>query len=213
MKTVRVKICGITTKQDLKVAVNAGADALGFILEIPSSPRNITFDKAKKLIKLVPIFVESIVVIIPENIDHLKRVYEQIKPNGIQIHGEKVPEVKAIREAFPHLHIIKTIHLDCKSFESNLKSFDAILLDSIVKGKYGGTGIVQDWKLSRRVRNEIYPTCFILAGGLTPDNVKDAILTVSPYGVDVSSGVESSLGIKDPKKIKNFVKNAKMVRF
>lgn len=217
MKTARVKICGITSEHDLMTAVDAGADAVGFVVDVPSSPRNLTLDVAEKLMRLVPVFVDSIAVTVPESLASLKRVYEQLKPEGIQIHGEKFPEAHVIREVIPHTRLIKAIRsepsdVDKSSFKVSV-SFDAVLLDSYVSGKYGGTGIVHDWELSRHIRDKINPTPLILVGGLTPDNVEDAIRIVHPYAVDVSSGVESSPGVKDPSKIFEFVKNAKRVRF
>lgn len=217
MKTARVKICGITSEHDLMTAVDAGADAVGFIVDVPSSPRNLTLDAAEKLVKLVPVFVDSIAVTVPESLGSLKRIYEQLKPDGIQIHGERFPEAHAIREGIPHTRLIKAIHSEPSGVaESSLKasrSFDAVLLDSYVRGKYGGTGIVHDWELSRRIRDRLNPSLVILAGGLTPDNVEEAIRIVHPYAVDVSSGAESSPGVKDPRKVFEFVKNAKKVKF
>ena len=109
--------------------------------------------------------------------------------------------------------MIKTVYVKTgnvpRTIVENSKDFDAILLDSFNKGQYGGTGRVQDWELSRQIRQIIEPTPLILAGGLTSKNVKEAILTVQPYAVDVASGVESQPAIKDPKKVLAFIENAK----
>lgn len=212
-----MKICGITSKHDLMTAIDAGADAVGFIVNVSSSPRNLALDVAEKLVKLVPVFVDSIAVTVPESLDSLKRIYEQLKPDGIQIHGEKFPDAHVIREGMPHTRLIKAIHSEpsdvAKSSLKASRTFDAVLLDSYVRGKYGGTGIVHDWELSRHIRDRLNPTLLILAGGLTPNNVQEAIRIVHPYAIDVSSGVESSPGVKDPRKVFEFVKNAKKVRF
>jgi phosphoribosylanthranilate isomerase len=95
----------------------------------------------------------------------------------------------------------------------NSLSFDAVLLDSFVNGKYGGTGRVHDWKLSRNIRDRLNPIPLILAGGLTPFNVTEAVKIVHPYAVDVSTGVESSPGVKDSRKMFEFINNAKKVKF
>ena len=217
MKTARVKICGITSKHDLMTAVDAGADAVGFVVDVPSSPRNLTLDVAENLVKLVPVYVDSTAVTVPESLGSLKRIYEQLKPDGIQIHGEKLPEAHQVREAIPHTHLIKAIPSKPGDVaESSLKawrSFDAVLLDSYVNEKYGGTGTVHNWELSRQMRDKLNPTLLILAGGLTPDNVEEAIRIVHPYAVDVSSGVESSPGVKHPRKVFEFIENAKKVKF
>jgi len=215
MRRVRVKICGITREEDLAVAVATGADAVGFIVGVPSSPRNISEEKAEKLIRLVPIFVKSVLVTVPTGIDELLKTYEKLIPDAIQIHGENLPGASTLREKLPNTPLIRGIDANSiNALEVALrvsKSFDAILLDSPALGRYGGTGIVHDWDLSKRVKQVIRPKPLILAGGLNPKNVKDAIRIVQPYAVDVSTGVESSPGIKDHEKIRAFIKNAKEV--
>jgi len=213
MRKVRVKICGITRKEDLAVAVAAGADAVGFVVGVPSSPRNLTLKKAEKLIRLVPIFVKSVLVMVPTSINELLKTYEKLSPDAIQIHGENLPEISTLREKLPNTPLIRAVNanpvnaLEVASEAS--KSFDAILLDSPARGRYGGTGLVHDWNLSKRVKQVIHPKPLILAGGLNPKNVKDAIRRVQPYAVDVSTGVESRPGIKDSEKVLAFMENAK----
>jgi len=215
MRKVRVKICGLTREEDLAIAVAAGADAVGFIVGVPSSPRNISLEKAKKLIRRVPIFVKSVLVMVPTSVDALLNTYEKLSPDAIQIHGENLPEASLLRERLPSTPLIRAIHanpvnaLEVASAAS--KSFDAILLDSSAHGKYGGTGVVHDWELSKRVNQAILPKPLILAGGLSPENVKDAIRAVQPYAVDVCTSVESRPGIKDPRKVLAFIENAKEV--
>jgi len=146
----------------------------------------------------------------------LKKIYKQLQPDGVQIYGKKYQDAQIIRKYLPYTKLIKAIHLQPDNVdESSFKfsSFDAVLIDSYVEGKYGGTGKVNDWKLSKIIRNKLDPTPLILAGGLTPNNVEKAIHIVNPYAVDVSSGVEASPGIKDPKKVIEFVQNAKKVSF
>jgi len=215
MNAVRVKICGITRKEDLDAAVAAGADAVGFVVGVASSPRNIALEKAEKLIRQVPPFVKSVLVTVPRGIDEFE-MYEKLNPDAIQIHGEKLHTAASVRLKIPNTLLIGAVNakganaLDVVSKAA--KIFDAVLLDSFANGRYGGTGIVHDWELSKRVKQAIHPKPLILAGGLTPENVAEAVRTVRPYAVDVSSGVELQPGIKDHKKIIEFIKNAKDVR-
>jgi len=215
MRKVRVKICGITREEDLAVAVAAGADAVGFIVGVPSSPRNLTLERAERLVKQVPVFVDSVVVTIPDSIDSLVKIYDRLRPTAIQIHGEKPCAASVIREKIRGARLIKTVYVKtgdtAERVREDSKAFDAILLDSFTRGQYGGTGVIHDWTLSKQIKQIIEPTPLILAGGLKPENVKDAILTVQPYAVDVASGVESQPAVKDPKKVYEFVKNVKEI--
>jgi phosphoribosylanthranilate isomerase len=215
MNAVRVKICGITRKEDLDAAAAAGADAVGFVVDVASSPRNLLLNEAEKLIRQVPPFVKSVLVTVPRSIDEFE-TYEKLNPDAIQIHGENLHAAASVRLKIPNSLLIGAVNanlakaLDVVSRASKL--FDAVLLDSFADGKYGGTGIVHDWELSKRVKQTIYPKPLILAGGLTPENVAEAVRIVEPYAVDVSSGVELQPGIKDHKKLIEFIKNAKDVR-
>ncbi len=210
MNRIRVKICGITREEDLAIVLDAGADAVGFVVGVPSSPRNISLEKAEKLIRLVPVFVKSVLVTVPTSSDALLKTCEKLRPDILQIHGENITDAFSLREEISNTPLIKAVN----SFESSLeasKSFDAILFDSFADGKYGGTGIVHDWELSKRVKQVIHPKPLILAGGLKPENIRDAIRIVQPYAVDVSSGVEVEAGIKDREKVIEFITNAKGV--
>ncbi|MEM2909842.1 MAG: phosphoribosylanthranilate isomerase [Nitrososphaerota archaeon] len=212
MTYVRVKICGITREQDLADAVDAGADAVGFVVASPLSPRNLTYERAKELIKKVPVFVDSVVVTVMADVDELLRVCNLLRPSALQIHSNNLLNAEKLRDTFPDIKLIKAINVrevsDVEYLKGSLNEFDALLLDSLAGG-YGGQGKVHDWKISRRAVEYLYPKPVILAGGLTPENVEDAVRSVRPYAVDVSSGVETSPGIKDKKKIFEFVKNAR----
>jgi phosphoribosylanthranilate isomerase len=216
LRSVRVKICGITREEDLAIAVAAGADAVGFLVGVPSSPRNLTLERAERLLRQVPIFVDSVVVTAPQNINDLVEICERLKPTAIQIHGKKYLEASEIREKIKDIHLIKTIYVKTSSLNEatieDSKIFDAILLDSFTKNQLGGTGRVHDWTLSRQIKEAVAPTPVILAGGLKPENVKEAVLKVQPYAVDVASGVELRPGIKDPEKVRAFVENAKEIK-
>jgi len=216
LRSVRVKICGITREEDLAVAVAAGADAVGFLVGVPSSPRNLTLERAERLLRQVPIFVDSVVVMAPQNINGLVEICEGLKPTAIQIHGKKNFVASEIRERIKDTRLIKTVYVTKDALKEtvieDLKTFDAVLLDSFTKGQYGGTGRVHDWTLSRQIKEAVAPLPVILAGGLKPENVKEAILTVQPYAVDVASGVELRPAVKDHEKIRAFVENAKEIK-
>ncbi len=216
MRSVRVKICGITREEDLAVAVSAGADAVGFLVGVPASPRNLTPERAETLLRQVPVFVDSVVVTAPQSIEGLAEVCETLKPTAIQIHGKKSFDASEVREMIKGTRLIKTIYVTKDALNQaaieELKAFDAVLLDSCSKGQYGGTGKVHDWVLSRQIREAVAPLPVILAGGLKPENVKEAVQTVQPYAVDVASGVELRPAIKDHEKVRAFVENAKEIK-
>jgi len=214
MSRVRVKICGIASLEDLEVAIEAGADAVGFIVDVSQSPRKLSIRKARDLIRATPVFVETVTVTVPRNLNGLEKICNALDPDIIQVHGSTLL-LKEIRERLLDRRLIGAVHAESdlvidKALEV-AKTFDAILMDSHIPGRYGGTGKTHDWKLSRRVRDAIYPKPLILAGGLTPENVEEAIGLVKPYAADVSSGVESHPGVKDRSKVFEFIKRAKQV--
>ena len=216
MRKVRVKICGITREEDLDAAVAAGADAVGFLVGVPSSPRNLTLERAKTLLRRVPVFVDSVVVTASESINGLAEICEALKPSAIQMHGKKDFDASKVREKIRDTRLIKTVYVTKDSLNETaveeLKMFDAVLLDSFIKGQYGGTGRVHDWNLSKQIKEAVVPLPLILAGGLKPENVQTAVQTVQPYAVDVASGVELRPAIKDHEKVRAFVENAKEIK-
>jgi phosphoribosylanthranilate isomerase len=216
LRRVRVKICGLTQKKDLDSAIDAGADAVGFLVGVPSSPRNLTFKRAKVLLSKVPIFINSVVVTTPKNLEWLFKICKRLKPTAIQIHGKMQLDYSKIHNKIKNIQLIKTVYVTDESLNKiatmESKTFDAILLDSFSKAQYGGTGRVHDWTLSKQIKEAIVPVPVILAGGLNPQNVQEAILKVQPYAVDVASGVELNPGIKDHKKVRAFIENAKEIK-
>lgn len=210
MSSVRVKICGITSLRDLNTAVEAGADAVGFVVDAPKSPRNLDLNTARKLVKATPIFIETVAVTILQEPSRLEKIVKEIDPDIIQIHGSD-HQYNDIRGRLPFTSLIGAIqpgsNLVMDIVKEVAEMFDAIIVDSALPDGYGGTGKVHNWDLSRRVRDILYPKPLVLAGGLNPGNVKEAIHLVKPYAVDVSSGVESRPGIKDPRKVVEFIKN------
>jgi phosphoribosylanthranilate isomerase len=214
---MKVKICGIKTEHDLKMAINAGADAVGFITEVPvDSPRKISISEASSLISKVPVFVTSVLVIMPGNAYEAINMIHEAKPTAVQIHNAlPLAELRKIKET--GVRIIKTIpvseHADTEMLIKLIKDFwgiaDAVLLDTAIDGKTGGTGVSHNWELSGKVvASAGMPV--ILAGGLTPLNVSEAVQCVRPYAVDTASGVETD-GKKDEKKVIDFINNARML--
>ncbi len=206
---MRVKICGITRKEDALLASEFGADAIG-IVNVKESKRFTDLEKAREIFRSVPPFVSRVVVAAPANLAEVEKI-EETGADHIQLHGEESPEfVREIKES-SNLNIIKQIPVTGEESIDLARSYsdivNAILLDTKVKGTMGGTGTTHDWSVSRKIVESIDKPV-ILAGGLNPDNVAEAIKEVKPYAVDVASGVESSPGIKDPEKIKNFIQNA-----
>jgi phosphoribosylanthranilate isomerase len=216
LRSVRVKICGLTREEDLAVAIDTGADAVGFLVGVPSSPRNLTLERAETLLGQVPVLVDSVVVTAPKSIDWLAKLCERLKPSAIQIHGKEQLDSSKVRDKIKYSRLIKTVYVTEDALNErvieNLKTFDAVLLDSFSKGQYGGTGKIHDWTVSRQIKEAVAPVPVVLAGGLKPENVKKAVLAVEPYAVDVASGVETSPGVKDHMKVRAFVENAKQVR-
>jgi phosphoribosylanthranilate isomerase len=212
MNRVRVKICGITSLKDLLVAVKAGADAVGFVIDVPSSPRNLTINGAKELIEATPTFVETVAVTVFKGTSHLEDISRELSPSAIQVHGSNNLH-KETRERLLNTRLIGAFQAkssqEIDAITKAADTFDIVLLDSYVPDKYGGSGVTNDWELSKLVKEAVYPKPLILAGGLKPENVKEAISVVRPYAVDVSSGVESSPGVKDRKKVFTFIKNVK----
>jgi len=205
---VRVKICGITRESDLEAAVKYGADALGFIVGFTKSPRNLSTDLAKQLMSRVPLFVAKVLVTRFGGVETLKKLYSELRPNAIQLY--ECRDLSSVKKELSNVSLILPINPERTKSIDNFNGVDALLLDSGNDEQPGGTGKTHDWNLSRSVRDNV-SVPVILSGGLTPDNVVDAITKVRPYAVDVSSGVELSPGIKDHEKISLFIRRAKSV--
>jgi phosphoribosylanthranilate isomerase len=208
----RIKVCGIMNQIELSQAVSAGVDAVGFVVEIEDSRHCLLANEAADLIKMVPIFTKSVAVIAPVDVNEAVRLAAQTRPDILQIHGSLCPEDLAELKSSVHQKLVAAIAVgfgskDAQSFAGNV---DAILLDTLAKGKLGGTGAVHDWNQSAEIAKTLLAmkVPVVLAGGLNPGNVADAIMKVKPYAVDVSSGVETA-GRKDPEKILSFVREVR----
>jgi phosphoribosylanthranilate isomerase len=210
---MRVKICGLTRLEDVNTALNEGADALGFVVDSPASPRNLAFTKAKRLMNATRVFSTAVAVTSTRDPKRMLKICTQLRPPALQLHYHTPALARLIRKQAPSTKLILTIQIRDRSSVKNAKRSsyysDAILADSPSVRGMGGTGRVADWQLAAKVRNAIAPHPLILAGGLTAKNVKTAIETVKPFAVDVSSGVERSVGLKDHEKIRRFIMNAK----
>ena len=203
---VKVKICGMTNLNDVKVAVDGGVDAVGFIF-YKKSPRSVTMQTVREIVLELPPFVDSVGVFVDETAEQINKIADRCNLDRVQLHGDESPAFcKKIRR-----RVIKAIRV--KDIQSLKKLSDypvsSFLLDTFSEDQYGGTGKVFDWNLAFPAKR--YGP-IILAGGLTPNNVRQAIQRIRPYGVDVCSGVESQPGIKDHKKMKAFLKNVKAER-
>ncbi len=200
---VRVKICGLTRLEDARLAISLGADALGFIF-YPRSPRYILPEKAKEIIAQLPPYVTTVGVFVNEPKESIIKIMNLTGIDMIQLHGEESPGFCA--SFFPRVvKAFRIREIDDLSEIINYKGrVRAILLDTFVRGIPGGTGQTFNWELALEAKKLGIPV--ILAGGLSPENVADAIKKVDPFGIDISSGVESSPGLKDQVKLRDLFK-------
>lgn len=200
---VRVKICGITNLEDALMAVEAGADALGFVF-FRGSPRCISPERAAAIIRRLPPFIQTVGLFVNEEPATVNAVADQCGLDLVQLHGEESPDYcTAVKR-----RIIKAFRVkDASSLDAIVNyHVAACLLDAWSPAARGGTGTTFNWEIAARAAAS-HP--IILAGGLTPENVAEAVATVNPYAVDVSSGVESSPGKKDAALIRAFISAAR----
>jgi phosphoribosylanthranilate isomerase len=199
-----VKICGITSQADAECAVEAGADALGFIF-FRRSPRYIEPNAAAAIASKILAPVLKVGVFVDENLETMREIAGQCGLDRLQLHGNESMETCESLQT----PVIKAFRIQDLNSLARLRDYKvrAFLLDSYVAGQHGGTGAKFNWDLA--VQAKKFGTPIILAGGLTPENVADAVAKASPYGVDVSSGVESAPGKKDQAKVRHFIQRAK----
>lgn len=202
MNRTRVKICGLTRPEDVDAAVAAGADALGFVLT-PRSKRFLDTGAAWKLIERVPAFIARVGLFMDQAADEVEQVLEALPLSLLQFHGTESP---AYCSGFGRPYI-KALAMGAGGEAEHATDYPdaaALLLDSHEPGEAGGTGRSFDWSAIPAL-----PRPLVLAGGLNPDNVRQAILSARPWAVDVSSGVEDAPGIKSAKKMTDFINEAK----
>lgn len=204
--------------EDALYAAECGADALGFIF-YPKSPRFVEITRAKKIISNLPPFITTVGVFVNQDLeDVIKTVYD-CKLDAVQLHGDESPDYCSKiplsspfnKEGVGGIKLIKAIRVRDEDSLRKMADYrvDAFLLDSYSENNYGGTGKIFNWNLAIKAKE--YGR-IILSGGLTPDNIKEAIEKVKPYGVDVSSGVEEREDKKNKEKVREFIESVKMVK-
>ena len=199
LATPRIKVCGLTRVEDVQAAVAAGVDAVGLVF-YPDSPRHVTIAQAAELCRHVPPFVTIVGLFVNASRAEVHRAIEAVPLNLLQFHGDETAD-QCEGFGVPYLKAARVRPgVDLLEFAAQFASARALLLDTWTPA-YGGSGESFDWSLVPTS----CPLPVILSGGLTPDNVADAIRQVRPVAVDVSSGVESAKGIKDAAKIRAFV--------
>jgi phosphoribosylanthranilate isomerase len=203
--SVQVKICGITRTADAVAAVDAGADAVGLMF-YERSRRWVTLERAREVAELLPAGMARVGVFVDAEEGTIRRAIEECGLTTLQFHGD---ESLAFCERFRPLRIWKAFRVTGPEVLGFMAKFetDAWLLDAAVPGQLGGSGERFDWELAVQAKALGRP--IVLAGGLTPENVGEAVERVRPYAVDVSSGVESAPGVKDAAKMRAFVAAAK----
>lgn len=202
----RVKICGIAKREDLDLAVEAGADAIGFLVDVPvDSPREIDVDRAVELASATPPFVTTVLVTMSNTPERTVDLVEQIHPDAVQIHGVTTPDELATLSTRVAVDVIGAVSPD--DAERYDVVADALLVDSLDDSGAGGTGETHEWSRTRELVDSL-SSPVVLAGGLTPTNVAEAVDIVGPYAVDVASGVEGRPGRKDPNSVESFVRRA-----
>ena len=204
---IRVKICGITNRADAQLASEKGADAIGLVF-YPPSPRFVTIEQAKKITRNLPPFLKVVALFVDAQREAVDTVLTQVDIDLIQFHGKESPEFCASFRR-PYIKAVRMKDgVDLIRLEKQYKSARGLLLDTYVKGIPGGTGSSFNWdKVPKELTKPV-----ILAGGLIPENVSQAIQKIKPYAVDVSGGVETSPGQKDQNKIAEFMRSAGKIR-
>jgi phosphoribosylanthranilate isomerase len=203
---VRTKICGITRRDDALMAIDAGADAIGLVF-YPPSPRNVSVEQARKIVSALPAFVSTTALFVNAQPELVKQVIAEVGVDLLQFHGE---ETAQSCRAFgrPYIKAIAMqAHINLVEMAEHYYDARALLLDTYKPGVPGGTGESFNWQWVRPLAGKP----LILAGGLTPDNVAQAIAQTGVYAVDVSGGVEASKGVKCAEKVQQFIKQANVM--
>ncbi|WP_211441066.1 phosphoribosylanthranilate isomerase [Collimonas humicola] len=206
----RIKICGLTRAQDVRAAVEAGADALGFVF-YPKSPRYVTPSQAAALIATVPPFVTTVGLFVNAEAAQLREIVAEAPVSLLQFHGDETVGHSAALAAAVNRPFVRAMRIGnatlaadlieyAQAYAAGSRLFAGLLLDTLVEA-YGGSGKVFDWSL---IPKELAPQV-VLSGGLSVHNATDAVRRVRPFAVDISSGVEQEKGIKDAAKIRAFI--------
>lgn len=199
---VRIKICGITNREDALLAIAEGAHALGFIFA--ESPRQVKREQVRQIIEALPPFVVKVGVFVEQSPGEIREIMEACHLDVVQLHGDYT--VEDARSLSKHYDTLKVFRVADASIVDQMKEYvgsvKGFLLDTYSRDAYGGTGATFNWQIAVEAKKLGVPV--ILSGGLDADNVVPAIETVGPYAIDISSGLEKSPGRKDPEKVKIF---------
>jgi phosphoribosylanthranilate isomerase len=216
---VRVQIAGVSSLEEATAAGGAGADALGFTLRLPTGVHDgLTEPLARDIIARLPPFIASVAITYVASAREAIDLCRYLGATVLQLHGAfPTAELRMIRVALPHLKLIRAVHVTGPEAITHARALerhvDAIILDTYdqTSGRGGATGKIHDWEISRQVVASVRVP-IILAGGLIPENVAAAIRAVSPWGVDVHTGVENADGTRNLHKIRTFIEHAKAAR-
>lgn len=202
---VRIKICGIKDPAHARVAAREGADAIGLVFYGPS-PRFVEISQAREVLEVLPPYVMSVGLFVDASAEEIRRILSVVRLNMLQFQGDESPEF-CEQFGVPYVRAVRMEQgTDLVEWAQRFSRAKALLLDAHVPGTPGGTGRTFDWAAIPRD----LPIAFILSGGLTPENVAAAVRKVRPWAVDVSSGVESARGVKDPRRIVEFIRSVRL---
>ena len=214
-----VKLCGMVRQSDIQAGESAGADYLGLVIEFPRSPRSLSLEAARQLI--VESSASFVAVVVDPDDDLLLAIMNTIRPASIQLSGgERPTRVRELNTRFPSVQFWKVLHVGVLGTAEDVRmsmdrilqyrdaGVDTVMIDADVKGTPGGTGQRLNWESARQIVATA-PVSVILAGGLSPSNIREAISICMPAGVDVSSGTESAPGVKDHKLMAAFTREAR----
>ncbi|MDO4906378.1 phosphoribosylanthranilate isomerase [Neisseria sp.] len=206
--TPRIKICGLTRPEDAAAAAESGADAVGLVF-YGKSKRAVSIETAQRIVRALPPFVGAVALFVNEEAARIEEILAQVPIDIIQFHGDEPPEF-CRRFARPYIKAVRVrSSADIIAAVETYPDARAVLFDAHIEGEYGGTGRSFDWRMLPPNLNGRW----ILSGGLTPENVAQAVAVTGAQAVDVSSGVEEAPGRKDSEKTARFIENAKTARF
>ena len=223
-RDIKIKVCGITTVEDARLVAEAGADYIGVLIEVESSPRRLSVAQARPICERSTLPV--VTLFFNWEVERIQRAIEALHPHAVQLLGQETPSLVRTLKRMGTCELWKSIHLPPRGLgEINIDEYqdransmvdagiDAILIDTVVSSpqdgpRYGGTGQVSNWDTARRLV-EVIPVPVFLAGGINPENVQQAIELVHPYGIDLCSGLEFAPGQKDPEKLRRLVLSAR----